>query len=224
MNPLIMLHDVRKEYPMGRVTVQALRGVNLSLEKGKYYSIVGPSGSGKSTLLHILGCMDIPTQGEVWINGQKIHGLKEREMTAIRARDIGFVFQAFHLNPILTVRENVSIAMQFLGIGKREANRRAKEWLGRVGLRHRLDHYPSELSGGERQRVAIARAVVKNPALILADEPTGNLDSKTGREIIELLREINRQAGTTVIQVTHDREIAALSDAVICLRDGVVVD
>ena len=224
MNPMIMLHDVRKEYPMGRVIVQALRGVNLSLEKGKYYSIVGPSGSGKSTLLHILGCMDIPTQGEVWINGQKIHGLKEREMTAIRARDIGFVFQSFHLNPILTVRENVSIALQFLGIGKREANCRAIEWLGRVGLGHRLDHYPSELSGGERQRVAIARAVVKDPALILADEPTGNLDSKTGQEIVELLREINRQAGTTVIQVTHDREIAALSDAVICLRDGVVVD
>jgi len=224
MNPLIVLNDVKKEYPMGRTIVHALRGVSLALEKGRYYSIVGPSGSGKSTLLHILGCMDIPSHGEVWINGQKTHGLNERDRTRMRARDIGFVFQAFHLNPILTVRENVAIALQFLGVGKQEANRRATDWLERVGLGPRLDHYPSELSGGERQRVAIARAVVKQPTLVLADEPTGNLDSITGGGIIALLREVNRLAGTTIIQVTHDREIAARSDAIICLRDGVVVD
>ena len=224
MNTLIVLYDVKKEYQMGHTTVQALRGVNLSLQKGKYYSIVGPSGSGKSTLLHILGCMDVPSSGEVQINGRQVAGLSERELTAVRAREIGFVFQSFHLNPILTVHENVAIALRFLGVGKQEANRRATDWLERVRLGPRLGHYPSELSGGERQRVAIARAIVKNPTLILADEPTGNLDSKTGREIIKLLREINRQAGTTIVQVTHDREIAALSDEIVRFKDGNVVD
>ncbi len=224
MNTLIVLDNVKKEYPMGRTTVQALRGVNLSLQKGKYYSIVGPSGSGKSTLLHILGCMDIPSSGEVRINDRQVAGLSERELTAVRAREIGFVFQSFHLNPILTVHENVAIALRFLGVGKQEANHRASDWLERVGLGARLNHYPSELSGGERQRVAIARAIVKNPALILADEPTGNLDSKTGGEIVALLREINHEAGTTIIQVTHDREIAGRSDEIVALRDGVVVN
>jgi putative ABC transport system ATP-binding protein len=223
MNALIVLNDVKKEYPMGHTTVQALRGVNLSLKKGRYYSIVGPSGSGKSTLLHILGCMDVPSSGDVQINGRKVAGLSERELTRVRAREIGFVFQSFHLNPILTVHENVAIALRFLGVGKQESNRRAAEWLERVGLGNRLRHYPSELSGGERQRVAIARAVVKNPALILADEPTGNLDSKTGGEIITLLREVNRRAGTTIVQVTHDREIAGMSDEIVSLRDGVVI-
>ena len=223
MHNIIKLYNVKKDYPMGQTTVHALRGVDLSLEKGKYYSIVGPSGSGKSTLLHILGCMDIPSSGEVWINNQKVHGLNERQMTQIRARQIGFVFQAFHLNPILSVHENVSIALRFLGVTKPEAKQRARNWLERVGLGHRMDHFPSELSGGERQRVAIARALVKDPQLILADEPTGNLDSTTGREIVNLLRQINQQAVTTIIQVTHDRELAAMSDEVISFRDGRVV-
>jgi len=222
MNSLIVLDEVKKEYPMGRTTVQALRGVNLTLQKGKFYSIVGPSGSGKSTLLHILGCMDVPSSGEVWLNGQQLGALSEREMTAVRAREIGFIFQAFHLNPILTAQENVAITLQFLGASKREAGLRARKWLDRIGLGHRLDHYPAELSGGERQRVAIARAIAKDPTLILADEPTGNLDSKTGREIVELLREINHQAGRTIVQVTHDRELASLSDETIVLRDGQV--
>lgn len=208
---------------MGKVTVRALRGVNLSLKKGKYYSIVGPSGSGKSTLLHILGCMDIPTAGEVWINGQQVTHLPEHKRTSVRAREIGFVFQAFHLNPILTVHENVAIPLRFLGVGKRQSEHRAGDWLERVGLAQRLAHYPSELSGGERQRVAIARALVKDPGLVLADEPTGNLDSQTGAEIIALMRQINQQAGTTIVQVTHDAEIAALSDTVIAFRDGQVV-
>jgi putative ABC transport system ATP-binding protein len=222
MTSLILLTHVTKEYLMGRTVVHALRGVDMNLEAGRYYSIVGPSGSGKSTLLHILGCMDLPSQGEVYFKQRKVNGWKERELTAIRAQEIGFVFQAFHLNPILTVQENVAIAMQFLGISKSEANCRAREWLERVGLSHRLRHYPAELSGGERQRVAIARAVAKKPALILADEPTGNLDTKTGQEIMGLLRAINREAGATIVQVTHDRELAALSDVVISLRDGIV--
>jgi putative ABC transport system ATP-binding protein len=222
MDTLIVLNDVKKEYPMGHTTVQALRGVNLILQRGKYYAIVGPSGSGKSTLLHILGCMDVPSSGEVILNGRNIGNLPEKELTVIRAREIGFVFQSFHLNPILTVQENVAIALRFLGVDKRKANLRSGEWLERVGLGHRLDHYPSELSGGERQRVAIARAIAKNPAVILADEPTGNLDSKTGGEVVECLRDVNRQAGTTIILVTHDREIAAQSDECIHLRDGMV--
>lgn len=223
MNPIVRLNNVTKEYALGKTTVQALRGVNLALAQGKTYAIVGPSGSGKSTLLHILGCMDTPSQGEVWVSGQPVHRLSERARTALRARQIGFVFQAFHLNPILTVSENVSIALQFLGVRKSEAKRRGEAWLEHVGLGHRLRHYPCELSGGERQRVAIARALVKEPALILADEPTGNLDSKTGHEIIMLLSKVNQERGATVVLVTHDREIAGMSDQVVAFRDGRVV-
>lgn len=223
MNPIIQMNEVTKEYTLGKTRVQALRGVSLTLAQGKTYAIVGPSGAGKSTLLHILGCMDKPSQGEVWINGQPVHGLSEQARTTLRARHIGFVFQAFHLNPILTVSENVSIALQFLGVRKSEAKRRGEAWLERVGLGHRLRHFPSELSGGERQRVAIARALVKDPALILADEPTGNLDSKTGHEIITLLAEINRQRNVTIVLVTHNREIARRSNEIIAFKDGSVV-
>ncbi|MBN1302977.1 MAG: ABC transporter ATP-binding protein [Anaerolineales bacterium] len=220
MKTILKLENVTKKYSLGSTVVHALRGVNIELEKGKYYSIVGPSGSGKSTLLHILGCMDLPSTGEVWINSRPVHCLNETQLTKIRAVELGFIFQSFHLNPILTVLENVSIALQFLGIGKAAAQERAREWLDRVGLDHRLDHYPSELSGGERQRVAIARALVKKPQFVLADEPTGNLDSKTGQEIISLLRKINREAGVTIVQVTHDREIAEMGDEIISFRDG----
>jgi ABC-type lipoprotein export system ATPase subunit len=223
MTPIIQLNEVTKEYTLGKTRVQALRGVNLTLAQGKTYAIVGPSGSGKSTLLHILGCMDTPSQGEVWINGQPVHGLSERTRTTLRSHHIGFVFQAFHLNPILTVSENVSIVLQFLGVRKSEAKQRSEAWLERVGLAHRLRHYPSELSGGERQRVAIARAVVKDPALILADEPTGNLDSQTGHAIIALLGEINRERRTTIVLVTHDREIATMCDEIINFRDGMII-
>lgn len=222
MNTIIQLKNVTKEYPMGKVTVRALRGVNLTLEKGKYVSIVGPSGSGKSTLLHILGCMDASTAGEVWVNGRQVSNLGERERNSIRAREIGFVFQSFHLNPILTVHENVAIALRFLGVDRQQAGRRAQGWLERVGLGDRLRHYPAELSGGERQRVAIARALAKDPGLVLADEPTGNLDSRTGTEVVALIREINRQSGATIVQVTHDREVAGMSDEIIFLRDGCV--
>jgi putative ABC transport system ATP-binding protein len=224
MTSLISLRNIKKEYQLGETTVHALRGVDLEIERGEYYSIIGPSGSGKSTLLHILGCMDVPTSGEATLNGQAMDGANEQALTQIRAKDVGFIFQAFHLNPILTVRENVAIALRFLGVPKAEAHQRAEACLQKVGMGHRLDHYPSELSGGERQRVAIARALVKNPSLILADEPTGNLDTKTGREVIELIRQINRDEGTTIIQVTHDPEIAAMSDVTIKMRDGQICE
>ncbi len=220
MTNIISLQNVKKEYQLGETTVHALGGVDLEIERGKYYSLVGPSGSGKSTLLHILGCMDVPTSGQVQFNGQSLNGINERDMTRIRAKDIGFIFQAFHLNPILTTRENVAIVLRLQGVSKSEANHLAEASLARVGMAHRLDHYPAELSGGERQRVAIARALVKKPALILADEPTGNLDTKMGMEIIELIRQINKEEGTTIIQVTHDPEVASMGDETIKMRDG----
>jgi putative ABC transport system ATP-binding protein len=223
MDTIVSLRDVRKEYHLGKTTVEALRGVNLELQRGGYYSIIGPSGSGKSSLLHIIGCMDIPTSGEVWLNGRRLNGLREKELTKIRAEEIGFVFQAFHLNPILTVAENVAIALRFLGVKKKVALERAQDWLEKVGLSHRIHHYPAELSGGERQRAAIARAIVKNPALILADEPTGNVDTPRGTEIIELLRKISRENKTTIVQVTHNLEVAGMSDVVFSLRDGEIV-
>jgi putative ABC transport system ATP-binding protein len=220
---IVSLKSVRKEYQMGEVTVEALRDVDMELERGGTYSIVGPSGSGKSSLLHIIGCMDAPSSGEVWINGRDVSGLNERALTKIRAQDIGFIFQAFHLNPILTARENVAIALRFLGVRKNAALEKAERWLDRVGLGHRIHHYPAELSGGERQRVAIARAIVKAPALILADEPTGNLDTERGKEIVELLRDLSQEQNTTIVQVTHDMEVATMNGCILTLRDGEIV-
>ncbi|MCP4537055.1 MAG: ABC transporter ATP-binding protein [Chloroflexi bacterium] len=224
MDTIIKLQDVRKTFKMGETTVEALRGVNLELERGGYYSIIGPSGSGKSSLLHIIGCMDVPTCGEVRVNGKRVSEFGERELTKIRAKDIGFIFQAFHLNPILTARENVSIALRFLGVSKKTASKRAELWLSKVGLADRHQHYPSELSGGERQRVAIARAMIKSPALILADEPTGNLDTQTGIKIVDFMRKINEEENTTIIQVTHDMQVAEKSDVIFVLQDGVIVE
>jgi putative ABC transport system ATP-binding protein len=222
METIISLRGVTKEYMMGKTIVKALRGVDLDIEKGAFYSIVGPSGSGKSSLLHLMGCMDVPTQGTLRIGGVDINGLKEKDMTGIRAEKLGFVFQSFYLNPILTALENVAMALRLMGEPKKTAVERAKNWLAKVGLSDRLHHFPSELSGGERQRVAIARALVKNPAIVLADEPTGNLDSRRGREIVELLRTIVNEQKTTIIMVTHDQEIARIGDAIITLRDGMI--
>jgi len=224
MNTVVELKDIRKTYRMGRVTVEALQNVSLELQRGGHYSIIGPSGSGKSSLLHIIGCMDVPTSGEVRVNGKSVSGLGEKELTKIRAQEIGFIFQAFHLNPILTAQENVAIALRFLGVRKRDAMERAARWLEKVGLADRTRHYPAELSGGERQRVAIARAIVKKPALILADEPTGNLDTKRGMEIIELMRQISQEENTTVVQVTHNMEVARVSDVIFTLRDGAIIE
>ncbi|MEW5873048.1 MAG: ABC transporter ATP-binding protein [Chloroflexota bacterium] len=220
MDEYIRLEAVQKTYRLGQTWVTALRGITLSFERGAYYSIVGPSGSGKSSLLHILGCMDLPSQGQVWLDGKEISRLGESALTRLRAEQIGFIFQAFHLNPILTVWDNVAIALRILGEAQRTARQKAAECLAQVGLAQRMRHYPAELSGGERQRVAIARAIVKQPALILADEPTGNLDSHTGEQIIALLRAHNRQQGTTVIQVTHNPEVARIADRILHMKDG----
>ena len=224
MNSIISIKNVKKRFQLGKTTVEALRGINLEIEAGFYCSIIGPSGSGKSSLLNIIGCIDVPLEGEVIFEGRNLEGLSEKELTRIRAEKIGFIFQNFNLNPILTAVENVAIPMRFIGERKRTSLQKAREVLEQVGLSHRMNHYPNELSGGERQRVGIARAIVKNPSLILADEPTGNLDTKIGLGIIELLREINEKKKTTVIQVTHDLEIANLSDKIFRLRDGVIVD
>ena len=224
MNSIISIKNVKKRFQLGKTTVEALRGINLEIEAGFYCSIIGPSGSGKSSLLNIIGCIDVPLEGEVIFEGRNLEGLSEKELTRIRAEKIGFIFQNFNLNPILTAVENVAIPMRFIGERKRTSLQKAREVLEQVGLSHRMNHYPNELSGGERQRVGIARAIVKNPSLILADEPTGNLDTKTGLGIIKLLREINEKKKTTVIQVTHDLEIANLSDKIFRLRDGVIVD
>jgi len=224
MNSIISIKNVKKRFQLGKTTVEALRGINLEIEAGFYCSIIGPSGSGKSSLLNIIGCIDVPLEGEVIFEGRNLEGLSEKELTRIRAEKIGFIFQNFNLNPILTAVENVAIPMRFIGERKRTSLQKAREVLEQVGLSHRMNHYPNELSGGERQRVGIARAIVKNSSLILADEPTGNLDTKIGLGIIELLREINEKKKTTVIQVTHDLEIANLSDKIFRLRDGVIVD
>lgn len=224
MNSIISIKNVKKRFQLGKTTVEALRGINLEIEAGFYCSIIGPSGSGKSSLLNIIGCIDVPLEGEVIFEGRNLEGLSEKELTRIRAEKIGFIFQNFNLNPILTAVENVAIPMRFIGERKRTSLQKAREVLEQVELSHRMNHYPNELSGGERQRVGIARAIVKNPSLILADEPTGNLDTKTGLGIIKLLREINEKKKTTVIQVTHDLEIANLSDRIFRLRDGVIVD
>ena len=215
---LIVLRDITKLYPCGGTSVRALDGVNLELPEKAMVAIVGPSGSGKSSLLHIVGAMDRPTSGEVIVAGQDLGGLPERGLTHFRRRTVGFVFQSFNLVPNLSALENVMLPMEFDGIASDERHRRAQQLLDRIGLAARATHRPRELSGGEQQRVAIARALANNPPLVLADEPTGNLDSKTGRMIYELLKEIARER--TVVIVTHAEPLAAMADRVLYLQDG----
>ncbi len=222
MAPLIQAENLVKIYRMGQVEVPALRGVSLTVEPGEYVAIMGPSGSGKSTLMHILGCLDRPTEGSYRLEGREIATLDEDQRAEIRKRRVGFVFQQFNLLSRLTALENVEVPMVYLGMPPRERRKRALALLERVGLAQRAHHRPTEISGGEAQRVAIARALANDPALILADEPTGNLDTRTGREILAFFRELHRE-GRTIVVVTHDPEVAQEAERIVYLRDGKVV-
>jgi putative ABC transport system ATP-binding protein len=206
---------------MGSETVRALRGVSIQIRKNEYVAVMGPSGSGKSTLMNLVGCLDTPTSGEYWLNSQKVSDLVDDELARIRNKEIGFVFQTFNLLPRADALHNVELPLIYAGLGSKERRARAAQALQRVGLGDRMDHRPNELSGGQRQRVAIARALVNNPSILLADEPTGNLDSTTGLEIMGLFRELH-DAGQTVVMVTHEQDIAAQAARVITLRDGLV--
>jgi putative ABC transport system ATP-binding protein len=222
VTPLIHLAAVTKVYPLGKTRVPALRGIDLAIATGEYVAIMGPSGSGKSTLMNILGCLDVPTGGSYRLRGYDVGALSDNELSRLRNREIGFVFQTFNLLPRANAMQNVALPLVYAGVGSGERTRRAEEALAAVGLAERARHRPSELSGGERQRVAIARALVVRPSLILADEPTGNLDSATGREIMEALERAGGD-GRTIILVTHEEEIADRARRILRLRDGHLV-
>jgi len=218
---MIQIENVCKSYPMGKVTVEALRGVNLMVGRGEYVAILGPSGSGKSTLMHVLGCLDTPTEGAYRLDGREVNGLKRNELAEVRGQKIGFVFQSFNLLGHASALENVELPMIYGRTNGRKRRERAAELLTRVGLGDRIDHRPNELSGGQRQRVAVARALANDPDLILADEPTGNLDTTSGDEIIALFEELVSE-GKSVIVVTHDLDIAQRAGRIVRLRDGKV--
>ncbi|KPN32004.1 putative ABC transporter ATP-binding protein [Halolamina pelagica] len=217
----VELQDVRKTYRMGDQTVHALDGVSLTIDRGSYTAVMGPSGSGKSTLMNVVGCLDTPTEGVVEVDGVDVTQLSDAERTALRGDEIGFVFQTFNLMPQLTARENVELPMTFQGVSRRDRRERATDLLESVGLGDRLDHRPNELSGGQRQRVAVARALANDPAIVLADEPTGNLDSDTEADILALFEELNA-AGNTILTVTHERLVAEHAERIIHLFDGEV--
>jgi putative ABC transport system ATP-binding protein len=212
--------DLARTFEVGETTVQALRGINLQVTRGQFVALVGPSGSGKSTFLNLVGGLDRPTSGELWVNGEELSASREKALTEHRRRRVGFVFQSFNLLPRLSALENVALPLMFVGASERERLDRARELLRQVGLTDRVDHRPTQLSGGEQQRVAIARALVSRPAIILADEPTGNLDTTTGAEIMALLRNLNHEQGVTLLLVTHDLDAAGFADRVVHLRDG----
>jgi len=220
---MITMRNIRKTYSTGKMEVEALRGIDLVIEGNEFVSIMGPSGSGKSTLMNLMGCLDTPTSGEYFLDGQKVEKLSSNELAEIRNQKIGFVFQSFNLLPYATARENVEVPLIFAGVASKKRRIRAEELLEKVGLKERADHKPTELSGGEMQRVAIARSLANQPRLILADEPTGNLDSGSGGEIIRLFQELAQQ-GHTIIVITHDNEISRRTHRIIKLRDGLIVD
>jgi putative ABC transport system ATP-binding protein len=217
--PVIELAGVEKVYETGKVAVHALRGIDLRIERGEFVSIMGPSGSGKTTLLEIIGCLSNPTSGSYRLGGRSVEEIDPDGLARLRGEEIGFVFQSFNLLPRLSVLENVELPLSYRGVGRRERRRRARESLERVGLVHRARHGPNEISGGERQRVAFARALVNRPTLVLADEPTGNLDTKTGREILSLLESAHVE-GNTVVIVTHDPAIGEMARRRLTIRDG----
>jgi putative ABC transport system ATP-binding protein len=219
---MIKLQGVTKTYKNGKETVDVLKQIDLEIKQGDFVAIMGPSGSGKSTLMNIIGCLDRPTNGTYFFDGKDISSLNDQELARVRNKAIGFVFQQFHLLPRLNALKNVELPMIYAGIGKKEREELAKQALMKVGLEERMHHFPNELSGGQKQRVAIARAIVNNPKIILADEPTGALDTKTSESIMELFLQLNRE-GTTIVVVTHEHEVAQYAKRIIMVRDGVIV-
>jgi putative ABC transport system ATP-binding protein len=218
---VIVTRNIERQYVMGAETVHALRGIDLTIRKGEFVAIMGPSGSGKSTLMNLIGCLDTPTHGEYWLNGHRVSELHDDDLALIRNKEIGFVFQTFNLLPRATALQNVELPLVYAGIPAKERKLQAQEALSRVKLADRMDHRPNELSGGQRQRVAIARALVNKPSILLADEPTGNLDSTTSEEIISLFKELFSQ-GQTIVLVTHEHDIAAHAKRQVVIRDGKV--
>jgi len=222
MAPVVETFDLKKTYMLGKVPVNALRGANLRIEEGDFLAILGPSGSGKSTLLNMIGALDKPTEGKVFIEGVDVSTLNDNQLADLRRR-IGFVFQFFNLIPRLTARENVELSMTIAGLNKDERRKQAEQLLETVGLKERMNHKPTELSGGEQQRVAIARALANNPKFLLMDEPTGNIDSKTAKEIMELVKRLNEEKDVTIIIITHDQRIALLTKRSVQMLDGLII-
>ena len=220
-NPLINITQIKRDFVLGSEIINVLKGIDLQINKGEYVALMGPSGSGKSTLMNLLGCLDTATSGKYILNGNDVSQMHDDQLAEIRNKEIGFVFQTFNLLPRTTALDNVALPMIYAGFSKSERNVRATEVLNQVGLGDRMDHQPNQLSGGQRQRVAVARALVNNPSIILADEPTGNLDSKTSLEIMNLFNDIHKN-GNTVILVTHEEDIAAYAHRIIRLRDGMI--
>jgi len=225
MMPLISLQNLTKTYTVGELSVEALRGVSLDVDAGEFVTIVGPSGSGKSTFMHIVGCLDRPTSGTYVLNGRDVSGLSRDELARVRNSTIGFIFQSFNLLPRTSALENVELPMLYSlnKVTPRERRRRARAALAAVGLEHRMDHHPNQLSGGQQQRVAIARALMTEPPIILADEPTGNLDTRTSVEVMEILQRLRLERGMTVVLITHEHQIAEYGSRIVSFRDGVVV-
>ena len=221
MEPLITIKDIGRKYVIGSETIHAIKSVSLTIQKGEFVALMGPSGSGKSTLMNILGCLDTPTKGEYILNGINVSQMTENDLAEVRNSEIGFVFQTFNLLPRNSALENVALPLVYAGVSKDERLNRAKKTLENVGLGNRVDHKPNELSGGQRQRVAVARALINNPSIILADEPTGNLDTKTSIEIMGLIEDIHDK-GNTIILVTHEEDIAMHAHRIVRMRDGLV--
>jgi len=219
---IVKANNLTKVYTMGEEKVYALRGISLNIKRNEYVSIMGPSGSGKSTFFNLVGGLDSPTEGDVYIEGYRLKSLNQRQLAWVRCHNIGYIFQSFNLIPTMTATDNVSIARIFSGVPPAQARKDAQQVLERVGLGHRLDNLPHEVSGGQQQRIAIARALVNEPKIILADEPTGNLDLKTGESIIQLLNELKKDKGITIITATHDMKMLSSSDTVVTIRDGAV--